>query len=125
MQNIKTKFLDTREPPDKNTIRRGAKWSQRRLDNDRDKSSISWFFSSALGLQPATLVLLAVLGFLSGGSLVSRNFVLMFCIFWVSLRSINPQCSVTSLPQKNFDSQQLFWRYHLKSLSDNHYKLLL
>ena len=63
MQNFKTNFLDTREPSDKNTIKKGAKWSQRRLGNYRDKSSISWFFSSALGLKPTTLVLLAVLGF--------------------------------------------------------------
>ena len=63
MQNIKTKFLDTREPPDKNTIRRVAKWSQRRFGNYRHKSSISLPLSSILGLRPATLVLLAVLGF--------------------------------------------------------------
>ena len=63
MQNIKTKFLDTREPPDKNTIRRVAKWSQRRFGNYRHKFSISLPLSSILGLRPATLVLLAVLGF--------------------------------------------------------------
>ena len=63
MQNIETKFLDNREPPDKNTIRRRAEWIQGRFGNYRHKSSISWFLSSILGLQPATLVLLAVLGF--------------------------------------------------------------
>ncbi|MDJ0898387.1 MAG: glycosyltransferase [Xenococcus sp. MO_188.B8] len=63
MQNFKTNFLDTREPPYKNTISREATWSQRRLDHDRDRSSVSLPLSSILGFKPATLVILAVLGF--------------------------------------------------------------